>query len=162
MGFRLHGTTPGRGTIQHKGQWAEPNYHDIIAVAMGFPRDHLTSVPLSEAVRHRLLGSCIDGNIMSWDSWLADALCSSAPAPSTWLTTSPSPPEPWMIYLDSRSSSHMWGDLSEFSSYSPHPNGPIWVGGIKAVSYGTGTVKMRLKTTDTAYVVATLKCAICP
>ena len=23
------------------------------------------------------------------------------------------------------SSSHMWGDLFEFTSYAPHPNGPI-------------------------------------
>jgi hypothetical protein len=51
----------------------------------------------------------------------------------------------------------MWGDLSEFTSYAPHPNGPIWVGGIKAVSYGSGIVQMHLKTNGLAYIAATLK-----
>ena len=134
--YRLHGATSSRGMLQHKSQWAEPNC-DIRSLAMGFPRDHLTAAPMTEAVRHRVLGSFIDGNILSW---LADALCSSSPTPSTWLASSPTPPAPWTIYLDSGSSSHMWGDLSEFTSYAPHPNGPIWVGGIKAVSYGSGTV----------------------
>ena len=51
----------------------------------------------------------------------------------------------------------MWGDLSEFSTYSPHPNGPTWVGGIKAISYGSGTFQLRLKTTRAKYIAATLK-----
>ena len=51
----------------------------------------------------------------------------------------------------------MWGDLAEFSTHDPHPNGPIWVGGIKAVSYGSGTFQMRLKTSGHDYVAATLK-----
>ncbi len=51
----------------------------------------------------------------------------------------------------------MWGDLSEFTTYVPHPNGPAWVGGIKAVSYGTGTVQMRLKTNTSGYIATTLK-----
>ena len=62
--YRLHGATPSRGMVQHKNQWAEPNC-DIKSHAMGFPRDHLTAAPMIEAVRHRLLGSCIDGNILS-------------------------------------------------------------------------------------------------
>ncbi len=88
--YRLHGETPGRGMLQHIDQWAEPNC-DIRAVAMGFPRDHLQAAPITEAVRHRLLGSCIDGHILGW---LADAICATAPTPSAWLTDSPSPPEP--------------------------------------------------------------------
>jgi hypothetical protein len=35
-------------------------------LAMGFPKEHLTAVALPEATRHRLLGSCIDGNIINW------------------------------------------------------------------------------------------------
>ncbi len=123
-------------------------------LAMGFPKEHLTSVPLTEATRHRLLGSSIDGNIINW---LVDTLCTTAPTPSAWPSATPSPPSHWQIYLDSGASSHMWGDLSEFSTYSPHPNGPAWVGGIKAVSYGTGTVRMRLKTSTSIYISSTLK-----
>ena len=51
----------------------------------------------------------------------------------------------------------MRGDLSKFSTYSPHPNGLAWVGGIKAISCGTGTVRMRLKTSTSVYIAATLK-----
>ena len=50
----------------------------------------------------------------------------------------------------------MWGDLSELTTYTPHPNGPTFVGGIKAVSYGIGTVQMRLKTSTSTYISATL------
>lgn len=151
--FRIHGTTPGRGMLQHKGQWFEPN-NDMRALAMGFPRDRLTNVPISEAVRHRLLGSCIDGNILAL---LVDALCTTSTTPSAWLLASSSPPAPWAVYLDSSSSSHMWGDLSEFSTYTPHTNGPVWVGGIEPILYGSGTVQMRLKTTRPEYVTSTLK-----
>jgi hypothetical protein len=69
--YRMHGDKPGRGMLQYHDQWAEPNC-DIRAVAMGFPRDHLQAADITEPVRHRLLGSCIDGNILAW---LADALC---------------------------------------------------------------------------------------
>ncbi len=124
------------GMLQHNGKWVEPSC-DMRVLAMGFPPDHLSALPLTDAVRHRLLGSCIDGNIIHW---LVDALCCTAPTPNAWLTTSPTPPSHWPIYLDSGSSSHMWGDLSEFTTYAPHPNGPAWVGGIKAISYGSGTV----------------------
>ena len=51
----------------------------------------------------------------------------------------------------------MWGDLFEFSTYTPHPNGPIWVGGIKVASYGIGIVRMRMKTTGNAHVASTLR-----
>ncbi len=122
-------------------------------LAMGFPKEHLTAVPLTESTRHRLLGSCIDGNITNW---LVDALCTTSPTPGAWLSLAPSPPSHWQIYLNSASSSHMWGDLSEFTTYSPHPNGPAFVGGIKAVSYGTGAVQMRLKTSTSSYITTTL------
>ena len=38
----------------------------------------------------------------------------------------------------------MWGDLSEFDSYAPFPTGPVLVNGLKALAYGTCTVRVRL------------------
>ena len=76
--YRLHGIVPGSGMLLHQGQWQEPDC-DIRALAMGFSRDHLTMPTISSTNRHRLLGSCIDGNIYKW---LVDALCASSPTPS--------------------------------------------------------------------------------
>jgi hypothetical protein len=128
------------------------------SLAMGFPRSHLTAPSIPVADRHRLLGSCIDGNICRW---IVDVLCASAPAPSTWFLHShvlegPSPPQLWKILLDSGSSSHLWPSVSEFSTYEPHPDGPIWVGGIKAWSYGSGSIQMRFKTSTGTIIAATL------
>ena len=48
------------------------------------------------------------------------------------------------MLIDSGASSHMWGDLSQFDSYSAFPSGPVLVNGLKALAYGTGTVRVRL------------------
>ena len=60
----MHDNTPGSDMLQYHGQWREPNC-DMRVLAMGFPKEHLTAVPLTEATHHRLLGSCIDGNIVN-------------------------------------------------------------------------------------------------
>ena len=142
--------------LVHQGHWREPDC-DMRALAMGFPRSHLTAPSIPVADRHRLLGSCIDGNICRW---IVDVLCASAPAPSTWFLHShvlegPSPPQLWKILLDSGSSSHLWPSVSEFSTYEPHPDGPIWVGGIKAISYGSCSHEKRFKTTNGTIIAPT-------
>ena len=108
---------------------------------MGFPRDYHTQPDVKMADRHRLLGFCIDGNICRW---LVDALCTAAPSPIAYLTTTPSPPSMWHLLVDSGASSHMWGDLSDFDTYTPFTTGPLLVNGLKALAYGKGTVRVRL------------------
>ncbi|MFN9909579.1 MAG: hypothetical protein ACK56F_26260, partial [bacterium] len=100
---------PGSGMLLYNGKWVEPN-NSIRALAMGFSHDHLLVPAITAAERHRLLGSCIDGNI---SKWLVDALTSSSPSPSALYSDGPNPPELWSVFLDSGSSAHMWGDLSE-------------------------------------------------
>lgn len=151
--FRLHNSVLGSGMLQYNGQWTKPDC-DIRALAMGFPRDHLATPTISTTDRHRLIGSCIDGNITKW---FVDALCASTTSPSELFMHNPCPPQPWTIYLDSGSSAHMWGDLTKFTDYTPHLGGPVWVGGIKFLSYGSGTVYMRLRTNTESIVSATLK-----
>ena len=50
----------------------------------------------------------------------------------------------------------MWGDLSEFNSYMPFPSGPVLVNGMKALAYGTGTIRVRLTTMGGKSLSATL------
>ena len=138
--YRMHGDKPGSGMLLFNGNYTEPNC-DIRALAMGFPQDYHTHPNVKMIDRHRLLGSCIDGNICRW---LVDALCSPTPVPTAYLTSTPRPPAAWNILLDSGASSHMWGDLTEFDSYSPFSTGPLLVSGLKALAYGTGTVRVRL------------------
>ena len=108
----MHGDTPGSGMLLFDGRYTEPSC-DIRSLAMGFPQDYHTQPDVKMADRHRLLGSCIDGNICRW---LVDALCSPTPSPSAYFRAAPSPPSVWSLLVDSGASSHMWGDLSEFDS----------------------------------------------
>ena len=50
----------------------------------------------------------------------------------------------------------MWGDLSEFDSYIPFPSGPVLVNGLKALAYGTGSVRVRLTARGGKNLSATL------
>lgn len=83
--FRFHGSTPRNGMLQHLGRRVEP-YCDIRALAMGFSHDHLTTQAVTDAERHRLLGSCIEGSI---SAWLVNALFALAPTPSAWFSVAP-------------------------------------------------------------------------
>ncbi len=88
-----------------------------------------------------------------------------------WMPCAPLPPPPahgcqWPLHLLPTGRSTLTPDPHPIcgvtcQSLPPTPlipaNGPAFVGGIKVVSYGTGTVRMRLKTSTSAYISATLQ-----
>ena len=36
----------------------------------------------------------------------------------------------------------MWGDITEFSSYTDYKDGPLWINGISCYAFGEGTVDL--------------------
>ena len=141
--FRMHGDVPGSSLLIRNGFYEAPS-NDMRALSMGFLRKYLDHPELySAAERHRLLGSVLDGNICRW---LCRALHDPTPAAAVALAASVQPPSPWRLIYDTGASEHMWGDLAEFHSYSPFPNGPVWINGLSTYAFGTGDVYVRFPT----------------
>ena len=141
--YRMHGDEPGKGMLLYDGTFAEPDC-SIRAAAMGFSPDHLTCESLSTKDRHRLLGACLDGNICKWLTNAIHSPTASAAAFSSEALSDYKSKHKWTIIFDTGATSHMWGDLTEFSSYEDFSEGPIWVNGISCYAFGQGTVDVNI------------------
>ena len=144
--YRMHGDQPGKGMLLHDGEWKEPNC-SIRAAAMGFKVDHLAHDLISVNDRHRLLGQCIDGHICHW---FVSAVHSTTAAYASFHGADPLIYTPMPIIFDTAATRHMWGDLSEFDSYTPYSSGPVWINGISCYAFGEGIVHLEAPSTDSS------------